>query len=206
MLQRNPAPIIGMDIAKGVFQLHIVSAETGEIERRKLKRAKVAESFANRATSVVAMEACGGAHHWARVLLGMGHRVKLLPAKHVRAFVRRDKTDALDAQAIYVAAQQSHIREVPIKSEQQQACLSLHRIRTQLMKMRIMQTNAVRGLLYEFGIVLPQGHRRLLACIQSELARAQLDLGLPDELVISLQEQLRRWSATIRSAGICRRA
>ena len=192
MLLRTLAAIIGMDIAKNVFQLHIVNPETGEIERRRLKRTKVAEFFANRAPSIVAMEACGGAHHWARLLLGMGHSVKLLPAKHVRAFVLRDKTDALDAQAIYVAAQQSHIREVPIKSEQQQSCLSLHRIRTQLMKMRVMQTNAVRGLLYEFGVVLPQGHKRLLACIQSELARAQLELGLPDELVISLQEQLRR--------------
>jgi len=192
MLHKSLLPVIGMDIAKNVFQLHTVNPETGELERRKLKRAKVAEFFANRAPSIVAMEACGGAHHWARMLLGMGHRVKLLPANHVRAFVTRDKTDALDAQAIYVASQQPHIREVPVKSLQQQACLSLHRIRTQLMKVRIMQTNAVRGLLYEFGLVLPEGHKRLLSCIQSELARAQLELGIPDELVLSLQEQLRR--------------
>jgi transposase len=185
-------PIIGMDIAKNVFQLHIVDRNTGEIERRKLRRAKVAEFFANRQPSLVAMEACGGAHHWARVLFAMGHQVKLLPAKYVRAFLLRDKTDALDAQAIWVCAQQPHIREVPVKSEQQQACLSLHRIRAQLMKMRIMQTNALRGLLYEFGIVLPEGHQKLLQVVPGALADAQLSGRLPEVVVLSIQEQLRR--------------
>ena len=188
-------PVIGMDIAKNVFQLHIVDAETGEIQRRKLKRAKVAEFFANRQPSLVAVEACGGSHHWARTLQAEGHEVKLLPAKHVRAFVLRDKTDALDAQAIWVAAQQPHIREVPVKSEQQQACLALHRIRAQLMKMRIMQTNALRGLLYEFGIVMPEGHKKLLHCVKDELAKAQQDNRLPEVVVLSLQEQLKRVDA-----------
>ncbi len=188
-------PVIGMDIAKNVFQLHIADVETGEIQRRKLKRAKVAEFFANRQPSLVAIEACGGAHHWARTLQAQGHEVKLLPAKHVRAFVLRDKTDALDAQAIWVAAQQPHIRKVPVKSEQQQACLSLHRMRAQLMKMRIMQTNALRGLLCEFGIVLPEGHNKLLQSIQGELAKAQQDNALPEVLVRSVQEQLTRIDA-----------
>lgn len=192
MKSDSQLPIIGMDIAKNVFQLHIVDAETGEIQRRQLKRAKVTEFFSNRHPSLVAIEACGGAHHWARTLQCMGHQVKLLPAKHVRAFVLRDKTDALDAQAIWVAAQQPHIREVPVKSEQQQACLSLHRIRTQLMKIRIMQTNALRGLIYEFGIVLPEGHKRLLQSIQAELAKAQHEKRLPDVVVLSVQEQLKR--------------
>ncbi len=110
-------PVIGMDIAKFIFQFHLVDHETGEIERRQLKRAKVAEFFANRQPSLVAMEACGGACQWARTLLKIGHQVKLLPAKHVRAFVLRNKTDALGAQAIWVAAQQPHICEVPVKSE-----------------------------------------------------------------------------------------
>lgn len=188
-------PVIGMDIAKNVFQLHIVDAETGEIQRRQLKRAKVNEFFVNREPSLVAMEACGGAHHWARTLLAMGHQVMLLPAKHVRAFVLRDKTDALDAQAIWVAAQQPHIREVPVKSEHQQACLSLHRIRAQLMKMRIMQTNALRGLLYEFGIALPEGHKKLLQSIQGELSKAQQTSCLSDVVVLSVQEQLKRIDA-----------
>lgn len=188
-------PVIGMDIAKNVFQLHSVDDETGEIERRKLRRAKVTEFFANRQPLLVAMEACGGAHHWARVVQQLGHEVKLLPPKHVRAFVLRDKTDALDAQAIWVAARQPHIREVPVKSEQQQACLSLHRIRAQLMKVRIMQTNALRGLLYEFGIVLPEGHKKLLLTVHEALAKAQQLHQLPDVLVVSIQEQLHRIDA-----------
>jgi len=98
-------PVIGMDIAKNIFQLHIVDAESSEIQRVKLKRDRVADFFANRQSSLVALEACGGAHHWARMLQAQGHQAKLLPAKHVRPFVLRDKTDARDAQAIWVAAQ-----------------------------------------------------------------------------------------------------
>jgi transposase len=138
------------------------------------------------------MEACGGAHHWARALLAIGHEVKLLPANHVRPFVLRDKTDARDAQAIWVAAQQPNIQAVPFKSEQHQACLALNRIRAQLMKMQIMQTNALRGLLYEFGIALPEGHRLLLQRIQDELAKAQEQSRLPTVLVISVQDQFKR--------------
>ena len=185
-------PVIGMDIAKNVFQIHIVDTETGEIERCKLKRDRVTAFFANRQKALVAIEACGGAHHWARTLQSLGHTVKLLPAKHVRPFVLRDKTDARDAQAIWVAAQQLHILAVPVKSEQQQACLALHRMRAQLMKIRIMQTNALRGLLYEFGIVLPVGHRILLQRIQEELAKAQERDRLPSVVVLSVQDQLKR--------------
>lgn len=175
-MKTTALPIIGMDIAKNVFQLHIVDPETGEIERLKLKRDRVVAFFANRqpSPSLVAAEACGGAHHWGRALQSQGHQVKLLPPKQVRPFVSRDKTDARDAQAIWVAAQQPHIFEVPVKSEQQQACLTLHRMRAQLMKIRIMQTNALRGLLYEFGIVLPEGHRILLNRIQ-RAPEARLD-------------------------------
>jgi transposase len=100
------------------------------------------------------------------------------------------KTDARDAQAIWVAAQQPHIRQVPVKSEQQQTCLALHRMRAQLMKMRIMQTNTLRSLLYEFGIVLPEGHRLLLQRLPVELAQAADKL--PGVLVQSVQEQLSR--------------
>ena len=183
-------PVIGMDIAKNVFQLHAVDPETGEIERIKLKRDRVTAFFANRQPSLVALEACGGAHHWGRLLKAQGHMVKLLPAQQVRPFVLRDKTDARDAQAIWVAAQQPHIREVLVKSEQQQACLALHRMRAQLMKVRIMQTNALRGLLYEFGIALPEGHRILLQRVKEELARAEDKL--PGVVTQSVLEQLAR--------------
>lgn len=185
-------PIIGMDIAKSVFQLHTVDPDTGEIERIKLKRARVLEFFANRRQSLVAIEACGGAHHWARELIKLGHQVKLLPAKAVRPFVQRDKTDAKDALAIWVAAAQPHIRAVPVKTELAQACLALHRIRAQLMKLRIMQTNALRGLLYEFGIVLPEGHRALLERLPDELVQAKARATVPEVLLDAVQDQLQR--------------
>lgn len=183
-------PVIGMDIAKNVFQIHIVDLESGEIERIKLRRDRVSQFFANRQSSLVAIEACGGAHYWGRILQAQGHQVKLLPPKQVQPFVVRDKTDARDAQAIWVAAQQPHIRAVPVKNEQQQACLALHRMRSQLMKMRIMQTNALRGLLYEFGIVLPEGHHALLEKVRPELAKAED--RLPSVVTESMLEQLVR--------------
>jgi transposase len=136
------------------------------------------------------MEACGGAHHWGRLLQAQGHQVRLLSANQVRPFVLRDKTDARDAQAIWVVAQQPQIHAVPLKSEQQQACLALHRMRAQLMEIRIMQTNALRGLLYEFGIVLPEGHQALLYKIQPELAKA--GERLPAVITESVLEQLAR--------------
>lgn len=182
-------PVIGMDIAKNVFHIHLVDVENGE-KRLKLKRSQVAPFFANSQPALVAMEACGSAHYWGRTLQAQGHQVKLLPPTQVKPFVVRDKTDVRDAQAIWVAAQQPHIREVPVKSEQQQACLALHRMRSQLMKMRIMQTNALRGLLYEFGVVLPEGHHALLQKIQTELAKA--GDRLPGVITESVLEQLTR--------------
>lgn len=184
--------VIAMDIAKNVFQLHWVEPETGSIERLRLKRAQVVQWFANRPPAVVAMEACGSAHEWGRKLLALGHSVRLLPPKMVRAFVHRNKTDAADAQAIWTASRQPGVRFVPVKTEVQQSVLALHRIRSQLMKMRIMQTNELRGLLYEFGIVLPEGHRALLQRLPEAMLEAQT--RLPAVLIESLDEQRRRIS------------
>ena len=151
--------VIGMGIAKRAFQLHSVDPATGEVERIKLRREEVLAFFAQRPCSLVAMEACGSAHWWARQLRALGHEVRLLAPKSVRPFVRSNKTDAADARAIWTAVQQPEARLVAVKSEQQQAILALHRLRAQLMKFRIMQTNALRGLLYEFGQVLPKARR-----------------------------------------------
>ena len=169
MLSIVNLPVIGLDLAKSVFQLHIVDIESDEIQRRQVKRSKLTEFFPNCQPSLVAMEACGTSHFWARTIHSLGHQVKLLPAQHVKAFLL-DKTDAMDAQAIWVAAQQPHILPVPVKPERQQTCMALHGIRRQLMKMRIMQTNALRGILAEFGITMPVGHKKLLKVIQGELA------------------------------------
>lgn len=182
--------VVAIDIAKKVFQLHWVEPDTGYIERLKLKRAQVLPWFVNRAPSLVLIEACGGAHDWGRQFMKLGHDVRLLPPKMVRPFVQRNKTDAADAQAIWTAGQQPGMRFVPVKTEAQQVILALHRLRAQLMKMRIMQTNEIRGLLYEFGIVLSEGHRALLKELPEALLHARS--GLPAVFIECLEEQVRR--------------
>ena len=182
--------VIAIDIAKKVFQLHWVEPDTGCIERLKLKRSQMLEWFAGRQPVLVAMEACGGAHEWGRELVKLGHEVRLLPPRMVRPFVQRNKTDAADAQAIWTAARQPGVRFVALKTEAQQVVLALHRVRAQLMKTRIMQTNELRGLLYEFGIVLSEGHQALIKELPVALAQAQQ--RLPSMLIDSLHEQVRR--------------
>lgn len=137
---------VGVDIAKGVIQLHYVDAETGEIVNRPVKRAAFLEHFANRAPCLIGMEACGGSQHWARELTKLGHQVRLMPAAFVKAFNIGNKNDAADARAIWLAVQQP-CKAVAVKTEAQQAVLALHRIRQQLVKFRTMQMNCLRGLL-----------------------------------------------------------
>lgn len=149
----------GLDIAKDVMQLHWVDAQTGEIGRKKLARARLAAYFAALRPARIVMQACGSAHHWARVLGSLGHQVELLPAAQVRAFVRSNKDDAADARAIRLAAQQSGIRRVPQKSVQQQVALALHRTRSQWVSVHTASVNSLRGLQYEFGVVL-RGRRQ----------------------------------------------
>lgn len=180
----------GLDLAKRAFQLHWVDMETGEICRRQLKRSEVAEFFANREAGVVAMEACGSAHFWARKLKAMGHEVKLIAAQFVRPFVKSNKTDAADAQAIWEAAQRPGMKFVAMKSEAQQSVLTLHRMREQLVKMRTMQINQLRGLLYEFGADLPAGRQKAIARIPQELAK--LEPTLPTMVIETLRSQLQR--------------
>jgi transposase len=152
-------------LAKQVFQVHWVDVHSGEVRRKTLPRRQVTAFFARAARGVVAMEACGSAHHWGRVLQSLGHEVKLIAAQFVRPFVKTNKTDAADAQAIWEAAQRPDMRFVAVKSEQQQAVLSLHRLRAQWLKVRTMQANQIRALLYEFGVTVPLGWRALLKSV-----------------------------------------
>ena len=185
--------VVGLDIAKHVFQLHTVDMATGEIINVQLKRARVMEHFANKVPSLIAIEACGGAHHWARELTALGHSVRLLHAKAVRPFVSGNKTDATDARAIWLAVQQPGTKFVGIKSAAQQATLTLHRQRELLMKMRTMQTNAFRGLLYEFGATFAKGNKALFK--EVEQALEDLAAQLPQTVRDSLREQLERIKA-----------
>jgi transposase len=152
----------GVDLAKQVFQVHWVEPDSGEVKRKTLTRGQMQAFFARRPAGVVAMEACGSAHHWGRVLSGLGHQVRLISTQFVRPFVKTNKTDAADAQAIWEAAQRPQMRFVALKSEGQQAVLALHRMRQLLVKQRTMQANQLRGLLYEFGVVVPKSWRALL--------------------------------------------
>ena len=179
----------GLDIAKSIMQLHWVEAETGEIGRKKLARAKLAEYFAQLQPARVVMEACGSAHHWARVLGGLGHEVELLPARQVRPFVRSNKDDAADARAIWLAAQQGDIRRVPIKNCEQQAVLALHRTRAHWVSVRTATVNSLRGLLYEFGVVLRGGRQAGLKALAEQ--RAAIDEQLPEAMRLLVNGQLR---------------
>ncbi len=185
--------VVGVDTAKRVFQLYWVDMETGEIVDLRLSRAKFLEHFVNRAPCLVAMEACGGSQHWARRLLALGHQVRLLPAKMVRPFVGGNKSDAHDARAIWTAVQQPGVKTVAIKSEEQQAILALHRMRQQLVKFRTAQINGLRGLLAEYGEVMPQGRAGIVRGIAAALER--VSERLPAMVVETLREQ---WARVIR--------
>jgi transposase len=178
---------IGLDIAKQVFALYWMEADSGEIKRRTLKRSQMLMWFGRRERCVVAMEACGSAHYWARMLLGLGYEVKLIAPKFVRAFVQANKTDAADAQAIWEASRSPSVRPVAVKSETQQAVLGLHRMREQLIKMRSMHVNQLRGLVGEFGVQLPSGRVAGMKQLGAVLAESA---ALPELLRPSLQDQL----------------
>jgi transposase len=182
--------VFGLDLAKRVFQLHWLEVETGEICRRQLKRCQVAEFFANRKPCIIAMEACGSAHYWGRKFADMGHEVRLIAGQFVRPFVKSNKTDIADALAIWEAAQRPGMKFVALKTEEQQSVLCLHRMREQLVKMRTMQTNQLRGLLYEFGVDLPQGRQKGLARIVDELD--QLEDRLAKMFIDAIRQQLKR--------------
>jgi len=179
----------GLDLAKRVFQLHWMDMETGEIFRRQVKRKELLEFFGNRGPALIAMEACGSAHDWGRKLVALGHEVKLIAPQFVRPFVKTNKTDAADAEAIWEAAQRPGMRYVAVKSADQQGVLTMHRVREQLVKIRTMQVNQLRGLLYEFGAELPQGRQRGVKEIPNALA--QLESVLPAMVIEALRRQLK---------------
>ncbi len=182
------ATTYAVDLAKNVFQVHWINPKTGEIHNRKLTRAKFTTFFAQRQPARVAMEACGSAHHWARKFIALGHQVELLPAFEVKKRVFGNKDDAADATAIWLSAQDRRIRRVPIKTVEQQADLTAHRIRSQLVGERTARINALRGLLYEFGVVIPKGRQTGLRWLAEQ--RAQVDALLPVRMQRLLNLQL----------------
>jgi len=154
--------MIGVDTAKSVFQVHAVDAAGQVVIRRKLLRNELLPYFEKQDPCTVVMEACGAAHHWARVLAGLGHDVKLIAPEAVRPFVKKGKkNDAADAAAICDAASRPNARFVPIKSVEQQGILALHSARSLLVKQQTMLANAMRGLAAEFGLTVPKSMSKL---------------------------------------------
>lgn len=182
--------VIGIDIAKLVFQLYWVDRETGEIKNIKLNRDKFLSYFINLSPCLIGMEACGGAHHWARELTKLGHTVKLVSGRLVKSFVMGNKNDAADARAIWTVTQQPDVKGIGIKTVTQQAIIALHRMRESLKKIRTMQINALRGFLTEYGEVLPQGQAGLNKGIGEAIDAAAKQI--PGVVVEALRDQWQR--------------
>ena len=151
------ATTVAVDVAKNVFELAIANAQWRVVGSARLTRGQFQRWFDNRAVRLVIMEACGSAHHWARMLKARNIEVRLLPAQYVRKYVRRNKTDAADARALLEAARASDMKPVGIKSVEQQALQALHRTRSAWLRTRTQRINALRGYCREFGLVVPAG-------------------------------------------------
>ena len=167
---------VGLDLAKHVFQVHAVDGAGQVVVRKRLRRTEVLPFFASMSPCLIGMEACATSHHWARELIKLGHKVKLMPT-YVKAYVKRGKTDAADAEAICEAVARPSMRFVPVKSAEQQSVLMLHRVRALLIRQRTMLVNALRGHLAEFGIIVAQGIsriRELIAILTDESPDAPL--------------------------------
>ena len=183
---------IGLDLAKNVFQVHGVNERGKAVLKKQLKRAQVLPFFTNLDSCRIGIEACGSAHYWARRLEAMGHTVMLIAPQFVKPYVKSNKHDAADAEAICEAVSRPTMRFVPIKSGEQQAVLALHRARQGFVKARTAQANQIRGLLGEYGIVIPQGIGHITQRLPEILEDGENELpGVFRELLHRLGEHLK---------------
>jgi len=184
--------VLGIDLAKQSFQLHGVDDKGNTVLKRKLNRNKLSEFIVKLPPCIIGLEACGGAHYWTRVFELFGHKVKIIAPQFVKPFVKSNKNDSADAEAICEAIQRPSMRFVPVKSIEQQDIQSLHRIRSQIVARRTAQANQIRGLLMEYGIIIPKGISYIRKEIPMILEDAENELsflfrellgGLYDEMV-----------------------
>ncbi|MEX3846896.1 IS110 family transposase [Paraburkholderia sp. BR10882] len=190
---------IGIDLAKTVFAIHGVNEHGRAVLKKVLKRDQMAAFFANLPACLIGMEACGSAHYWARKLQGMGHTVRLMAPQFVKPYVKANKNDAADAEAICEAVARPNMRFVPIKNVEQQSVLSLHRVRQGFVRARTAQANQIRGLLSEFGLVIPQGITHLAGRVPGLLEDATNELtGSFRQLIERLLEHVKELDRQVR--------
>jgi len=198
---------IGLDLAKNVFQVHGVNERGKAVLRKQLKRDQVAPFFANLPPCLIGVEACASAHHWARKLQALGHTVRLMAPQFVKPYVKSNKNDAADAEAICEAVSRPSMRFVPIKNVEQQSVLSLHRVRQGFVKARTAQANQIRGLLGEYGLVVPQGIAYIAQRVPALIEDAENELPGSFRLLIqrllehlkALQQQVDEIEAQIKA-------
>jgi transposase len=190
---------IGLDIAKSVFQIHGVDVDGTVVIRKRISRAKVLELFGALSPCLIGIEACPSAHHWSRQLQAIGHTVRLMPPSYVKAYLKRSKNDANDAAAICEAVTRPSMRFVPIKSEQQQSGLMLHRSRQLLVRQRTMLSNAIRGHMAELGMISAKGRNGTAALIEI-IAKAEDD-RIPAAARFSLEVLARQYAALAAEIG-----
>lgn len=197
---------IGLDLAKNIFQVHGIT-DDGEVAfNRPLRRAQVLTFFKRLEPCLIGMEACGTSHHWARELSQLGHEVRLIPPMYVKPYVKRGKSDAIDAEAICEAVTRPTMRFVEIKSVDQQAQLSLHRARGLMVRQRTQLINALRSLLAEFGFYIARGLARVISFAQEVVEGVELDLPTVAQDVFrnlckqlgALHEQVRWYEVRLR--------
>ena len=189
---------IGIDLAKTLFQIHGVDEHGKVVLRTQLKRKDMAKYFANLEPCLIGMEACGSAHYWARKLEGYGHTIKLMAPQFVKPYVKTNKNDIADAEAICEAVSRPNMRYVSVKTVEQQAILSVHRARQGFVKARTAQSNQIRGLLSEFGIVIPQGIRSIMNQMPEILEDGENGLpGMMRTLLERLTENLKEMNRQV---------
>jgi transposase len=190
---------IGIDLAKIIFQIHGVDERGKVAVRKQLKRAEMLKYFANLEPCLIGMEACGSAHHWSRKLESYGHTVKLMAPQFVKPYVKTNKNDMADAEAICEAVGRPNMRFVAIKTVEQQAILSVHRARQGFVKARTAQGNQIRGLLSEFGIVIPQGIGQIMKQVPEILEDGENGLpGAMRNLIERLTENLKEMDRQVK--------
>ncbi len=196
---------LGIDLAKNVFQLHGINKQGQVVYKCKIKRNNLVKTLANMKKCLIGMEACGGAHYWARKFTALGHQVKMMSPQYVKPYIKTNKSDSNDAEGICEAVTRPSMRFVPPKTVEQQDIQMLHRVRSRLLAERISLSNQIRGLLHEYGVVIPRGAKALKTCLPVILADESNELSwmgrnLFQELYadyLSLQEKINHYDTKI---------